>query len=158
MNPILRSELDSNTRKALELAETTLANSHCPHSGLCVSAGLLLEDGQVITGINYESDSYGLTLCAERTALSRAQAKGVIEKAMAIVISARWRANASASEPLTPCGACRQWLSELSHRLGRDLPVYSFWASEESGLSTTARELLPGSFSLDQHEPDNPTN
>lgn len=151
MKPIERSHLDSQTAEALKAAEAVLEHSYCPHSGLCVGAGLLLEDGRVVTGINYESDSYGLTLCAERTALARAQTEGLIGKTRAIVLSARWMEKASVSEPLTPCGACRQWLAELSQRLGRDIPVYSFWASSEEGLHTSARELLPGSFVLDQH-------
>ena len=151
MKPILRSDLDHHTAKALDCAESALARSYCPHSGLCVGAGLLLDDGRVVEGINYESDSYGLTLCAERTALARAQTEGSIEASRAIVLSAKWRQGSEISEPLTPCGACRQWLAELSRRLGRDIPVYSFWANADKGLLTSARELLPGSFSLEEH-------
>lgn len=150
MKPILRSELAPEVAAALELTESVLSNSYCPHSGLCVGAGLILENGTVITGVNFESDSYGLTLCAERAAIVRAQTKGVIGQARSIILAARWREPAGPAAALTPCGACRQWLAELSRRLGRDLPVTSFWDQGGEGIQTSAMELLPGAFAFDQ--------
>lgn len=149
MDAVSRNELEPSLLAALQAAEAVLAESHCPHSGLSVGAALIMQDGPPVTGINYESDSYGLTLCAERTAIAGAQAMGRIREVRGIVISARWKAGARPGMPLTPCGACRQWLAELSRRLGRDLPVYSFWEGRESGMHTTALGLLPGAFAMD---------
>jgi cytidine deaminase len=151
MKPILRSELAPAVAAALELTEDALNESHCPHSGLCVAAGLVIGAGKVVTGVNYESDSYGLTLCAERAAIVRAQSGGVIAQASSIVLVARWKKGSSQATPLTPCGACRQWLAELSRRLGRDLPVYSFWDKGPEGIQTSAMNLLPGAFAFENH-------
>jgi cytidine deaminase len=146
MKHISRNELDQPARGALEKVEATLDNSHCPHSGLSVAAGLVMGPDEVVIGVNYESASYGLTLCAERAAIAKAQSEGNVLETSALVLAAFRAGTASDHTPLTPCGACRQWLSELCTRLGHDFPVYSFWKDGETGLSGTARELLPEAF------------
>ncbi|MEX0326680.1 MAG: cytidine deaminase [Puniceicoccaceae bacterium] len=146
MKAIKRDELPAECAAALQDAESALEQSYCPHSGLSVAAGLVLSSGEVVTGINYESVSYGLTLCAERSAITRAQVEGKASEVEALVLSACQKGSEAPGEPLTPCGACRQWLLELSNRLGRDFPVYSFWKGTDSGLAGTVRELLPSAF------------
>ncbi|MGC9451822.1 MAG: cytidine deaminase [Oceanipulchritudo sp.] len=146
MKEIRRSDLDKPVQEALKEVESTLSASHCPYSGLQVAAGLLLEDGSVVTGVNYESASYGLTLCAERAALVRAQAEGSISRGVALLLAARRAGEERPGRPITPCGACRQWILELSARLGRELPVYAFPAGGESGLTDTPGNLLPDAF------------
>jgi len=148
MKSLLRDALEEPFSSALLKVEEALARSHCPCSKLCVSAGWVLSDGSVITGVNYESASYGLTLCAERSALTRAQVEGEIEKGVGMVLASSWKDTETEAPPLTPCGACRQWLAELSQRLGRDFPVYSFWKNSDTGIQSTAQELLPDSFDL----------
>jgi cytidine deaminase len=111
-----------------------------------VGAGLVLADGPVVIGVNYESASYGLTLCAERAALARAQAEGSIEKTCALVLSARWKDPLRDPITLTPCGACRQWIAELAARLGKTFPVYSFWNTHPKGYIDYPETLLPDSF------------
>jgi cytidine deaminase len=143
---ILRSELPPLYRSHLEEVERSLLRSHCPHSGLQVAAGLCLENGQLVTGVNYESDSYGLTLCAERTAIARAQANGSIQLVRAVLVSADWKIPGKQALTLSPCGACRQWIAELSERLAINLPVYCFWKDLPEGSLRTASELLPNSF------------
>lgn len=154
MEAIRRSQLAREIFDALEITEAKLPDSHCPHSGLRVAAGLVLDEGEVITGVNYESDSYGLTLCAERSAMARAQSEGTISRGTALVLVASWRDPRVTAEPLAPCGACRQWLAELAGRLGRDLPVYSFWSSGENGLQSSALALLPHAFTKQSHQAD----
>ena len=146
MKHIERSELEPVTLDALLKVEAALDNSYCPHSGLSVAAGLMMEDGGLVLGVNYESASYGLTLCAERTAIARAQTEGSLTGITALVLATHNNRNEAGGNPLTPCGACRQWLSELSGRLGRDIPVYSFWKAGESGITGSVRELLPEAF------------
>ncbi|MEX0323590.1 MAG: cytidine deaminase [Puniceicoccaceae bacterium] len=146
MKPVKRSELSTAEQDCLVQVEAALGNSYSPYSGLCVGAGILLEDGKIVVGINYESASYGLTLCAERTAIARAQAQGVALDTVGMIISARHSDAAKAPFNLTPCGACRQWIAELSKRTGRDFPVTCFWDGEESGLQGSAQNLLPEAF------------
>jgi len=146
MREITRDELDQRLRSGLEQVEQVLERSYSPYSGLCVGAGLILDDGTVVTGLNYESASYGLTLCAERAAIAKAQSEGSIDRVEVVVLSTMRRDSTVLEPPFTPCGACRQWLAELAGRLGRDLPVYTFWYRGEIGLQGTARELLPQAF------------
>jgi cytidine deaminase len=108
--------------------------AYAPYSGFQVGAALLTDDGSRFTGANVENASYGLSMCAERTAVFHAAAQGVRRlQAVAVV--------ASNDEPTWPCGACRQVLYEF----GPDLVVISEGKGgrrEERSLS----ELLPEAF------------
>jgi cytidine deaminase len=98
----------------LEAARVAAANAHAPYSRYPVGAALLCADGTVFTGCNVENASYGLTNCAERTALFAAVAAGQRDfSAMAVV--------ADGGDMPFPCGACRQVLSEFCRD---DFPVY----------------------------------
>ena len=146
MKEITRDELSESLKQDLLEVEASLVHSYCPHSGLCVAAGLVLESGGLITGVNYESASYGLTQCAERNAIGRAQVMGKINEVRGILLSTCYKDKDEMAPALTPCGACRQWLFELSSRLGQDFDVYSFWKGSKHGLKGSARDLLPRAF------------
>lgn len=80
--------------------------AHAPYSKFKVGAALLAEDGRIFTGCNVENLSYGLTMCAERVAVGAAVAAGVTAfRGVAVVAETR--------EPISPCGGCRQVLSEF---------------------------------------------
>jgi cytidine deaminase len=115
--------------RALEAAK----QSYAPYSAFHVGAALLLEDGSVVTGVNVENRSYGLTNCAERTAVYAAVATGN-RKFTAIAI-----ATPDADYPVSPCGACRQVLSEF---MPPDAPVV-FGCSVDHAITTTVGELFP---------------
>ena len=122
-------------------AVQALKNAHAPYSNYRVGAALLCADGAVFTGCNVENSSYGLTNCAERTALFSAVAAGQTDFA-AIAISAE-----GAPAPF-PCGACRQVLSEFC---GPGFPVY---IQQPGGhAATTLGELLPHAFNLAKEPP-----
>jgi homotetrameric cytidine deaminase len=109
--------------------------AYAPYSGFRVGAALLTESGAVVCGANVENVSYGLTLCAERSAVARAVAEG----------HRRFRALAVAAEAFTcpPCGACRQVLEEFA----ADGMTVTF--PREGGLATVPLErLLPVAFRL----------
>ncbi|MFB7141832.1 cytidine deaminase [Gottfriedia sp. NPDC056225] len=110
-------------------------NAYVPYSKFQVGAALLTKDGQVIRGCNIENASYGLTNCAERTALFKAYSDGITEFTAVAVV-------ADTKRPVPPCGACRQVLFELC---GPDTVVY---LSNLNGViqETTVKELLPGAF------------
>jgi len=115
-------------------ARAARLRAHAPHSGFQVGAALLTADGTLVTGCNVENASYGLTLCAERVAASRAVAEGHLGfVALAVV--------ADGPTPVPPCGACRQFLFEL----GPDLVVVSATLAGDI-RRTTLRALLPDAF------------
>jgi cytidine deaminase len=116
-------------RRAFEAA----SNSYSPYSHFPVGAALLLPDGKISTGVNVENRSFGLSNCAERTAVFSAAASGY-RTFQAIAI-----ATPASVTPVGPCGACRQVLSEFAPP---DTPVI-FGASSENLVETTLGELLP---------------
>lgn len=120
----------------IEAARMARKNAYCPYSRFPVGAALLAASGKVYTGANCECASYGGTLCAERAALAAAVTAGEREF-LALAV-------AGGNQPLTPCGICRQLLSEFAEN--RDFPVYCAPAEGENCLHTTIRALLPHSF------------
>jgi len=100
--------LDAGLRSLLEEAIHVAQNAYAPYSGFRVGAALRLNNGEVVTGANVENVSFGLTICAERSALVRA----VSHFGPAIRIVAVAVANLNDS-PSPPCGACRQVLAEF---------------------------------------------
>ena len=90
----------------LEIAKKARENAYAPYSEFKVGAAILTEDGKIFTGANVENASYGLSMCAERVAVFKAVSEGYRRfKAIAVV--------ADTDGPVSPCGACRQVLSEF---------------------------------------------
>ncbi len=117
----------------LQLAARARDAAYAPYSRFQVGAALLAENGEVFTGCNVENASYGLTLCAERTAVCSAVAAGV-RSYSAIAISAPGGA--------APCGACRQVINEFN-------PALKVYLGDETGrlvAETTLDTLLPNAF------------
>lgn len=133
---LLERGLSSMNKEQL-LAQSKIAreNAYVPYSKFPVGAALLAEDGTVFHGCNVENASYGLTNCAERTAIFKAVSQGVKNfKAIAIV--------ADTEGPCAPCGACRQVIAEFCDG---DMPVYLTNLKGDT-LETTVEKLLPGAF------------
>ena len=123
-------------QKLVERAFKNLENAYAPYSRYRVGACLETVNGDFYDGANIENASFGLTNCAERSAVFAAYSKGVRKddiKALAIVCEGNTIA--------APCGACRQVLVEL---LKKDTPIYL--ANRTSQLETTIEQLLPMSF------------
>ena len=95
-------------KELLEKAKEVSQNSYCPYSKFPVGACALFESGNYYSGCNIENSSYGLTLCAERNAISNAVANGEKTKLIKIAIYS------PKSKKCFPCGACRQWIQEFS--------------------------------------------
>ncbi|MGZ3616848.1 MAG: cytidine deaminase [Ktedonobacteraceae bacterium] len=98
----------------LSLARDVALKAHCPYSHFRVGAAVVA-DGKTYVGTNVEISSYGLTLCAERSALATAIADGVAAGSITQVAVACIDAPQGAPvQDRTPCGACRQWLADLA--------------------------------------------
>lgn len=141
---------DAAVARALEAARSVKDAAYAPYSRFRVGAAVLDAEGALFSGCNVESASFGLTLCAERNALSTRLATlraagpdaGGADLGPPITVVA---IRTDADTPTAPCGACRQWLAEFAP----DATVVA-----EAGDGTTARwsvdELLPDAFRGDQ--------
>lgn len=124
--------------KLLDAAKKAMKNAYCPYSRFKVGAALLTKGGKVYTGTNIENASYGLTNCAERTAVYKAVSEG--EKkftALAVVSSGKRQAY--------PCGACLQVMREFS----RDIDIITGTKHGKYRVKKIS-ELLPMPFDMNK--------
>jgi cytidine deaminase len=132
----MHADIDALISTAREARESAYA----PYSKFRVGAALLTKDARVLTGCNVENASYGLSNCAERTALYSAIAAGYRPGDFTHLVVV-----GDTDEPVSPCGACRQVMMELG---GAQLIVVQ--ANLHGAVTTaTAAMLLPGAFALD---------
>lgn len=126
--------LDPETIRALvEAACAAQQNAYAPYSNFPVGAALLTESGRTVTGVNVENAAYPTGMCAERTAVFKAVSEGE-RRFLAIAVVSR--------NGCSPCGSCRQVLSEF----GLDIAVVMADASGRIHQETTVRAMLPSSF------------
>ncbi len=123
----------------LEAAKEVSKRAYCPYSKFAVGACALYESGNIYSGCNIENSSYGLSLCAERNAISNAVAGGETSKLVKIAI---YSPNSS---KCFPCGACRQWIQEFAAGYNTEIIL----ENEEKGVcSYYINDILPYSFNL----------
>ena len=127
--------MQTQAEQLMKLASDAAENAYAPYSKFKVGACVLFEDGKIYAGCNVENASYGLTLCAERNAISNAVADGQKAKLVSVAV---YSPNAKLC---FPCGACRQWIAEFS----KEAAVI---VENEDGkpVSFSISELLPNSF------------
>eukprot|EP01117_Protostelium_nocturnum_P007233 TRINITY_DN2587_c0_g1_i1.p1 TRINITY_DN2587_c0_g1~~TRINITY_DN2587_c0_g1_i1.p1 ORF type:complete len:143 (-),score=53.44 TRINITY_DN2587_c0_g1_i1:76-504(-) len=130
MSGVTKEELE----KLIDLSLEVKKNSYSPYSNFRVGCALLTKSGKYVTGVNVENSSYGLAICAERTALVKAVSEGDREfKALAVSTDL---VDIFAS----PCGACRQFISEFG-----DMEIY-FVKPDRSYQKTDVDGILPFRF------------
>jgi cytidine deaminase len=144
MNNIAFSDLEPNYQYLLQEADEAIDMAYAPYSGFSVGAALLSEDGQVITGSNVENASFGGTVCAERSALLRANALAM-RKFKAIAVIAKGK-DFDTTEVTAPCGICRQLLFEFSQISGIDLDIIMSNSKMDKIVVAKLSQLLPMAF------------
>ncbi|KQN37754.1 cytidine deaminase [Sphingomonas sp. Leaf407] len=132
--------------RLIAAAREAAAHAHAPYSKFAVGAALLLADGSIVTGANFENASYGLSLCAETVATATASASGRLREIVAVGIVGG-RIGHADTDPILPCGRCRQVLNEAAQMgpLG-NLDIYC--SGLTGGKTETYRlsDLLPNAF------------
>lgn len=132
---------DEKTKKLLiEKAIEKLPNSYAPYSHYNVAAAVLFDSGEIYTGVNVESASLGMTICAERNAIFHAIAEG--EKKL-IAVAIVGGSNGERREYCVPCGACRQVMRDFGDK---DTLIVLSAKTPEDYMENTLDELLPFSF------------
>ncbi len=139
-------DLDIAKRELVEQAKAALKNAYAPYSKFQVGAAVLLDNGEVITGSNQENVAYPSGLCAERVALFYAQHKYPHAKVKALTIAAEDNGKAL-HEPIMPCGACVQVMSETVKRNGESFEVI-LCADDHVMLVPDALNFIPFRFDL----------
>ena len=129
-------------RKLYEMAKEATKNSFAPFSQFHVGAALLADDGRIFSGCNVENSSYGVTICAERTALVKAVSEGHRDDWVRLAVVG------NSADYCWPCGSCRQMLYEFCPQL--EVLVAR---GDHEFVKLTLSDLLPHGFgpkSLDQ--------
>jgi len=121
-------------KKLIKEAEKTRKRAYTPYSKFQVGAAVLCADGKIFTGCNIENASFSLAVCAERVAIFKAISEGSTKfKAIAVI--------GDTDKPLSPCGACRQVISEF----GEDIPLIMANLKGDFKIKKI-KKLLPEAF------------
>ncbi len=123
------------------LAKAAMQKAYAPYSGFYVGAALLCDDGSIYTGCNVENAAYGATNCAERSAFFAAVSDG--KRAFRAMALCGGTQGVLAAEPITPCGTCRQVMSEFC-----DAAFTVYLVGADGLRETTLGDLLPDTFCL----------
>ncbi|MFN5127287.1 MAG: cytidine deaminase [Sphingomonadaceae bacterium] len=137
--------MSAMTTRLVQAAIDAAKTAYAPYSNFHVGAALLLDNGQIVTGSNFENASYGMTLCAETVAIAKANSDGQLRAIREIAVAGGLAGQVgTGADPITPCGRCRQIIKEVADLTDIDIPVHCAFAT---GYATyRLSELLPHGF------------
>ena len=137
--------MSATTARLVQAAIDAAKTAYAPYSNFHVGAALLLDNGQIVTGSNFENASYGMTLCAETVAIAKANSDGQLRAIREIAVAGGLAGQVGAgADPITPCGRCRQIIKEVADLTDIDIPVH---CAHATGYATyRLSELLPHGF------------
>jgi cytidine deaminase len=135
------------TKKEQELikkAEEVMKNAYNPMSHYFVGAAVLTKEGNIYVGTFAENSSLGGTICAERAAILNANSHG--ERVFKTIVVIGAHEDFIAKEPVTPCGLCRQVISDFAQIGGKDIAIMCVNTKKNKIYKTSINELLPLAF------------
>ncbi len=138
------NELPESAQKLMKEAVKARENAYAPYSAFKVGAAVLLKNGTVFIGSNQENAAYPSGLCAERVAIYQASTQFPNEIIEIIAITGT--AEHPTEYPVSPCGACRQSLSEYETKQKKNIPVYFMGAHGKIIKTESIKDLLPFLF------------
>lgn len=136
------ADLPDDVKKLFHSAKEARLNAYAPYSEFLVGVALLLDDGSIVTGNNQENASYPSGSCAERTAIYYVGAKYPMAKILKIAITAG-SLKKTTSNPVPPCGACRQAISEYEIKQKQPIEIYFKGETGAVMKSNSLKNLLP---------------
>jgi len=122
-------------------ARDATAGAYAPYSRFSVGAAILLTDGRIVTGANFENASYGLSLCAETIALAKVANDRLLGEVAEIAVI-----GGTGDEPVRPCGRCRQMLNEAAQIGRRDIVVHCSSGDGSAAERHMLSDLIPFAF------------
>lgn len=135
-------ELPQDVKKLMEEAVKVRKTSYAPYSHFHVGAALLLDNNEIVLGSNQENAAYPSGLCAERVAVFHANAVYPDAKILKMAISAAAETK-KVTEPIPPCGACRQSIAEYEVKQNTPIEIYFMGEEGEIYKSDSLKNLLP---------------
>ena len=139
------SELPKDIQELMNKAQQARENAYAPYSLFRVGAAILMASGEITIGNNQENAAYPSGLCAERVAIFHTGAIFPNEKISAMAITAR-SLNKSLSEPIGPCGACRQSMAEYEQKQKSPIAIYFMGETGKIVKVASVMDLLPLGF------------
>ena len=133
--------MNQKLQKLVDSARAAQKKAYAPYSRFKVGAAVLTKSGKIFSGANVENASYGLSICAERVAVSQAVSSGDKEILVVAVFS-------SSTQPASPCGACRQFIAEF----GNEIMVVMANAKGRK-FTKIISQLLPDKFQFKRSQP-----
>ena len=137
-------ELSQEKKDLINKAKEQVTKAYAPYSGFHVGAAIELENGVIITGSNQENSAYPSGLCAERVAMFYANAQYPDIPVKTLAIAAYTNGN-FISDPVTPCGSCRQVLLETETRFEKNITIL-LYGTKNTYLLENVKQLLPLCF------------
>ena len=138
-------ELSKEDAALLQKARAITANAYAPYSHFNVGAAALLANGEIVTGTNQENASFPVGICAERTLLSAVSSLFPNTAIQTMAIS-YFNSKGNTSDPISPCGMCRQALAEYEERTQHPIRLILSGQKGEVLVISSAAQLLPLSF------------
>ncbi len=130
--------MNQEEQKIYKLVRQNLAFSYAPYSKFAVSAAVVTQSGKVVTGVNVENSSYPCGICAERVALFNYVSQGLIKDPIRFLMI-----SGNTPQPISPCGACRQVMSEF---MGPEAQILLTDKDPDQIKRMTLKQLLPYYF------------
>lgn len=137
-------KMTNKDKELLDAAEKSIENAYSPYSNFMVGAALLTDNNQIIVGSNVENIAYGATICAERSAISKANTQGLRNFSKIAVIGKG--SDKKYNEIVSPCGCCRQVISEFAKISKTNITVIMSNPKKNRVIISTIKELLPLAF------------
>lgn len=144
-------DLDTESKYLAHKAKDATAHAHAPYSKFLVGAAILLEDGTVVTGFNYENAAFPSGMCAERVALYAAASQHPGHRITKMAIVAK-RKGGKELVPATSCGPCRQVMLEFEGNQGKPFEIVMQNNDHQWIKASSASALLPFSYTKENME------
>ncbi|MCX6330015.1 MAG: cytidine deaminase [Bacteroidia bacterium] len=139
-------ELDAADRELLNAAKKVVMNAYAPYSQFKVGAAVRLESGKIVLGTNVENAAFPSGICAERSALSNASSNYPGDKPVALAIAALNESGLT-TDPVSPCGNCRQVIAEEEYRNGNNIRII-LKGKNKIRMIEKGGDLLPLQFNM----------
>lgn len=146
------SELTPSDQQLLSAARKVTEQAYAPYSNFFVGAVIHLQNGEIVKGTNQENASFPVGICAERTALSTASSLYPGVTIDTIAVSYNNHNGGKNDAPISPCGICRQTITEYENRQQQPIRIIMSGQSGKVYILQTAKHLLPFGFTAEDME------